>query len=135
VKQSANGSNQFLNNAFDQKTKVIEVARKKNKKTNVFIGGNGAGGFGNQTTATKESNAVLDKFCGEFVTKGYGPLMKSLKNEFRREAVRLEEDDKVVYFTIITFFSTWKRRKIELGYHPSGEGERAERGRGLCQQV
>ena len=69
----------------------------------------------NHTSSTKLCNKVLDDFCSRFVDRCYGPLMKSLKNEFRRESSRLQENDKVIYFQIISFFSCWWRRKIEMG--------------------
>jgi timeless len=35
--------------------------------------------------------------------------MKSLKNEFRRDSVRLEDGDRAIFFQIVTFFCKWWR--------------------------
>lgn len=56
-----------------------------------------------------ETNTAMTNFCTNFLKKAYGPLMKSLKNEFRRESSRLEVSDKLRYFNIVRFFSVWYR--------------------------
>lgn len=67
---------------------------------------------------TRRANKTLHNFCQRFVKDCYGPVMKSLKNEFRRDSVRLEESDKVVFFRLVWFFSQWwrlSRRTKTLG--------------------
>lgn len=59
--------------------------------------------------STKRANVTLHAFCQRFVEDCYGPFMKSLKNEFRRDSHRLEEADKVVFFRLVWFFSQWWR--------------------------
>jgi timeless len=59
----------------------------------------------------KQSTLTIHQFCSRFLveSKCYGPLMKSLKNEFRRDTVRLEDNDRIIYFQVITFLSRWWR--------------------------
>ena len=92
------------------------VARRRNKKTDAFIG---------QSMRSRSSSAALLRaqsgptairamrtlhtFCERFVRDCYGPVMKSLKNEFRRDSVRLEDNDRVVFFRIVWFFCQWWR--------------------------
>jgi len=54
---------------------------------------------------------ALHEFSAKFIVQGYKPLMKSLKNEFRRDSARLEAHDKIVFFRMIWFFSKWQRTK------------------------
>jgi Timeless protein C terminal region. len=49
------------------------------------------------------------------MTQCYGPVMKSLKNEFRRDSSRLEGEDKMVFFRLIWFFSQWWRVAVHEG--------------------
>jgi timeless len=57
----------------------------------------------------QKSAQVIHNFCQRFMETCYGPVMKSLKNEFRRDSVRLEDGDKVVFFRIAWFFCQWRR--------------------------
>lgn len=56
------------------------------------------------TQSSESSYASLGAFLTSFMSKCYGPLMKTLKDEFRRDSGRLEEGDKVVFFRLISFF-------------------------------
>lgn len=58
---------------------------------------------------TKHAYQALHEFSAKFMVQGYKPLMKSLKNEFRRDSARLEVQDKLVFFRMIWFFSKWQR--------------------------
>jgi len=51
----------------------------------------------------------LNKFVEAFLTSSFGPLVKSLKNEFRRETARVEGSDYVLYFKMVWFFLRWSR--------------------------
>eukprot|EP00536_Pseudo-nitzschia_multiseries_P016881 jgi/Psemu1/247811/estExt_Genewise1.C_12740002 len=59
--------------------------------------------------AAKRANRTLNEFCRRFVEDCYGPFMKSIKNEFRRDSQRLEEKDKIVFFKLVWFFAQWSR--------------------------
>lgn len=100
--------------------------RRRNKKMEPFIGNSKGGGSnsgrsvpanaddasgGNAAAGPAQIRAwkSLDNFCMRFVTDCYGPVMKSLKNEFRRDSVRLEEGDRAVFFRIVWFFCQWYR--------------------------
>ena len=94
-------------------------ARRKNRLAEPFIGSGksllahtrsemqhiGSGGG----PSAKRANHTLHEFCRRFLADCYGPFMKSIKNEFRRDSQRLEEKDKVVFFKLVWFFSQWSR--------------------------
>ena len=63
----------------------------------------------NSNPTSKRTYQALHAFCSKFISQGYKPLMKSLKHEFRRDSVRLEVQDKPVFFRIVWFFSKWQR--------------------------
>ena len=94
------------------------AARRKNKQTAAFTAD--ATGFKFSYLGTSltpiaiESFKALNSFSRSFVEKCYGPVMKSLKDEFRRDSNRLEANDKVVFFKIVWFFSVWQRTHLEL---------------------
>lgn len=93
--------------------------RKKNRKTEPFVGSGrtllshtraGHTQNANRGPPAIRAQKTLHRFCQVFLNKCYGPVMKSLKNEFRRDSVRLEgDDDKVVFFRIVWFFFQWFR--------------------------
>ena len=88
-----------------------KVARKNKRKNVVFktIKNPNAVLTSQFSLHTRAARIVLHEFCTGFLKKCYGPLMKSLKNEFRRDSSRLERDDKVNYFCLVRFFSEWHR--------------------------
>ncbi len=59
--------------------------------------------------ASQCAQRVLHSFCTKFISQCYGPVMKSLKDEFRRDSARLEEEDKLKFFRIVWFFCQWRR--------------------------
>ncbi|OEU07935.1 hypothetical protein FRACYDRAFT_197226 [Fragilariopsis cylindrus CCMP1102] len=91
-------------------------ARRKNRLAEPFIGSGktllahtrSPGGSGGGPAA-KRANRTLHEFCKRFLADCYGPFMKSIKNEFRRDSQRLEEKDKIVFFKLVWFFSQWSR--------------------------
>jgi timeless len=86
------------------------VAKRKNRKAEPFIGATTKhNALFVDGPSTKRAQVALNSFCHRFVEQCYGPVMKSLKNEFRRDSVRLEEGDKVVFFRIVWFFCQWWR--------------------------
>jgi len=93
-------------------------ARRKNRKAEPFVGAAGSLAFHTRSgasattdagTITHQAQRTLHRFCQSFVSRCYGPVMKSLKNEFRRDSVRLEEGDRVIFFRIVWFFLQWWR--------------------------
>lgn len=68
---------------------------------------------------THKSHLVLNKFCKSFLSDAFGPFAKSLKHEFRRDSVRLEEADVVLFFRICTFFFQWYRKNSDAQSNPT----------------
>ena len=64
--------------------------------------------------SAKRTNQTLHVFCKRFLADCYGPFMKSIKNEFRRDSHRLEEKDKIVFFKLVWFFSQFSRISSHL---------------------
>lgn len=101
-------------------TKVAEE-RRKSKKHQVFIGSGRAQAVHSRSgvsitsvmqdmgPSNHRANQVLHKFCKNFIDQCYGPVMKSLKNDFRRDSSRLEDGDLHIFFRIIWFFCQWWR--------------------------
>jgi len=97
-------------------------ARRKNKKAEVFVG-SGKATLLHSSASSKEvggqgasrAKAALHEFCSKFAKDCYGPLMKSLKDEFRRETAKLEDGDRSIFFRIIWFFHQWWRVGRERG--------------------
>lgn len=96
------------------------LQRRKSKQTEPFVGAKTKTSMNSENSdglspAARRAATTLHSFCKRFVATCYGPVMKSLKNEFRRDSVRLEEGDRVVWFQIVAFFSQWWRTSKELG--------------------
>lgn len=94
--------------------------RRRNKKAEVFVGSgkssalHSAGGSATLPRdvagpTSKRAKLALNSFCSKFVQDCYGPVMKSLKNEFRRDSNRLEDGDRTMFFRIVWFFHQWWR--------------------------
>ena len=96
-------------------------ARRRNRKAEVFVGSGkssslhsrpGASAASSREVAgpaSRRAKAALNRFCARFLEQCYGPVMKSLKNEFRRDSTRLEEGDRAIFFRIVWFFHQWWR--------------------------
>ena len=121
VVNRSDGKRQYMSATLVENGAAAQPAaqKRKNRKTDPFIG-SGRTHACHTRMSTEEGQTkaqrTLNTFCARFVKDCYGPLMKSLKNEFRRDSVRLEEGDKVVFFRIIWFFSQWWRvsgRKVQ----------------------
>lgn len=97
-------------------------AKRKTKKQQYFVGSGRSQAIHTRegvvnanptqlsgSLASRRSQRVLHDFCIRFMTQCYGPVMKSLKNEFRRDSSRLESDDKVIFLRLVCFFSQWWR--------------------------
>ena len=102
-------------------------AKRKTKKHQYFIGsGKPVSAYYARPEAVHSSatfagptslraQRALHSFCTKFLTQCYGPVMKSLKDEFRKESNRLEDEDKVIFFRIVWFFCQWRRVFVEEG--------------------
>jgi timeless len=105
----------------------LASTKKRSKNRTYFVGGSGRSTAihtrpGAARTASiqigpaaRKAQQVLHAFSIRFMEQCYGPVMKSLKNEFRRESSRLEGEDKVIFFRILWFFSQWWRTSCEEG--------------------
>lgn len=58
---------------------------------------------------TLQSLQVLSRLCESFLEGAYEPLIRSLKDEFRRDSSRLEGDDRILFFRITSFFLAFHR--------------------------
>ncbi len=96
-----------------------QPTRRRNKKAEVFVGSGKSSALHSGASATlpreiagptaKRAKLALNSFCTKFVQDCYGPVMKSLKNEFRRDSNRLEDGDRTMFFRIVWFFHQWWR--------------------------
>jgi len=120
--------------------------RRKNKKSAPFVGSGKSSSLHSRHGASLASSRemaspivqraklALNEFCREFVGQCYGPVMKSLKNEFRRDSNRLEEGDRFIFFRIVWFFHQWWRFADrsgddsfdDVGGGASGDGKNKE---------
>ena len=120
--QSSTGKKRIVstNRVFSTQNKTLEINTQKRRgiRQSTFIGSKSNANDQIQTMMSQNNcgsrlhvkfQNVLQKFSYEFLSKAYGPLTKSLKNEFRRESSRLEESDKLLYFRIVSFFSAFGR--------------------------
>ena len=105
VVQRSSGSRKVMSAGLMGQASAPRLAQKRTKEA--FVGAR------NKLTATgkavERSAQKLNGFCKRFMTTCYGPVMKSLKNEFRRDSVRLEDGDRIVFFRIAWFFCQWWR--------------------------
>lgn len=110
-------------------------AKRKTKKHQYFIGsGKPISAYYARTgthsstfytgPASLRAQLVLHRFCSKFLARCYGPVMKSLKDEFRRDSSRLEEEDKITFFRIVWFFCQWRRVAVEEAESNSGSKHR-----------
>lgn len=103
-----------------------KLHRKRNKKLEPYIGSSllSTNSSTIHTNIKKHSSLILKgtnfiikqrvqqvlcRFCIEFISICYGPVMKSLKNEFRRDSIRLEESDTSIFFNIVWFLKQFYR--------------------------
>ena len=144
---SSSGQNHNLANS------TAGPKKRKNRKSEPFVGSGrtllshtraGHTQNANRGPPAMRAQKTLHRFCQIFLDKCYGPVMKSLKNEFRRDSVRLEGDtDKVVFFRIVWFFFQWFRvsgfgktlQQSQTVVNEKGETIVVEGGSGLGQLI
>ena len=126
VVKKPDGKRQYMSAALMGSANQQEppaAKKRRNRKREAFVGASRTmashtRGVQAPTPTALRAQQTIHSFCQRFVADCYGPLMKSIKNEFRRDSVRLEEGDTVVFFRIVWFFSQWWRvcRKEGLGH-------------------
>ncbi len=141
MRRQAEGKRQFIaassivksgsSSGGSSQSRGLVQARRKNRLAEPFIGSGkslfahtryemqvvGSGG-----PSAKRANQTMHDFCKRFLADCYGPFMKSIKNEFRRDSQRLEEKDKVVFFKLVWFFSQWSRVSSSSSRRTAKEG-------------
>ena len=95
-------------------TQPAAVKTRKNRKAEPFVGMQRSLQYSSQPRGSssplqRKAHLVLHEFCQRLLTEAYGPLAKSLKNEFRRDSVRLEDNDRHLFFRILWFLSQFWR--------------------------
>jgi len=116
------GRRQYLSAALMESSNQHPlVKQRRNRKREAFVGSGRTmaahtRGVSAASPLVLRAQQTIHDFCEKFLADSYGPLMKSLKNEFRRESVRLEEGDRVIFFRLVWFFCQWWRvsRKTNL---------------------
>ena len=140
VVQNSDGDQKFVaatasNKSFQHgNSKLSEVElKRKTKKHQYFIGSakpdsayyTRSGEMQSSTTycgpSSQRAQCVLHNFCSKFLQQCYGPVMKTLKDEFRRDSNRLLDEDKVVFFRILWFFCQWWRVCLEDDHNMTKE--------------
>lgn len=121
--QTATGKQQYVSAARVGETRLAAsnvAAKRKHKRTDPFVGNRTSASSDHQQARSGPAQVkawdVLNRFCDRFFSDCYGAVMKSWKNEFRRDSVRLQQDDLVVLMRIVWFFMQWRHAKErELG--------------------
>lgn len=126
MKQQRDGRSHYVGASSKQPVQNrLTQAKRKNRKAEPFVGaGQSLMKYSQRAAtesgpATRRARQTLHGFCQRFVKDCYGPVMKSLKNEFRRDSGRLEDGDKAIFFRIIWFFYQWWR----FSSHPKSLGQ------------
>jgi timeless len=117
VVQKAGGRRQYVSATLmgqPNRADATQPRQRRNRKTEPFVGAASRSSThrhleGSRGPAATRAAQALHRFCVRFVETCYGPVMKSLKNEFRRDSVRLEDGDRVVFFQLAWFFCQWWR--------------------------
>ena len=92
-----------------------------NKRVAVFVGAlpSRHGSQTAPTPAARTACAALARFCHRFLSDCFAPWAKSLKNEFRRDSVRLEDGDRVVWLQLVAYWSEYWRATKPTKAHSS----------------
>ncbi|CAH0516231.1 unnamed protein product [Peronospora belbahrii] len=71
------------------------------------------GGKGRATEADERTMRVLQDICDSVIIKSYFQLMNSLKTEFRRGSTKLIATDRLQYFHLVWFLTSYHRLKVQ----------------------
>jgi timeless len=103
---------QYAQAAMGQTAATSAATTNTHKRTPIFVGATKSHSARHGVAATpaaRQAAAVVGRLAQRFLRDGYASFCKSLKNEFRRDSVRLEDGDRVVYLQLVTWFSqVWK---------------------------
>uniref|UniRef100_K3XC73 Timeless N-terminal domain-containing protein n=1 Tax=Globisporangium ultimum (strain ATCC 200006 / CBS 805.95 / DAOM BR144) TaxID=431595 RepID=K3XC73_GLOUD len=72
--------------------------------------------FGSRAKVTESDQStmsVLMEICDSLISKSYFQLTNSLKNEFRRGSSKLVSTDRLQYFHLVWFLTTYHRLKLQ----------------------
>ncbi|CEG42156.1 DNA topoisomerase I-interacting protein [Plasmopara halstedii] len=72
------------------------------------------GGKGRVTESDERTMRVLREICDSIVAKSYAQLTNSLKTEFRRGSNKLISTDRLQYFYLVWFLTTYHRLRIQM---------------------
>ncbi|KAL4154636.1 hypothetical protein PRNP1_006753 [Phytophthora ramorum] len=107
----------FSKTVYDQVPQAAKkpVSRRRGKKSaapvtdihEIF------GGKGRVTESDERTMKVLQEICDSIVAKSYFQLTTSLKTEFRRGSQKLISTDRLQYFHLVWFLTTYHRLKIQ----------------------
>ncbi|CAI5713195.1 unnamed protein product [Hyaloperonospora brassicae] len=108
----------FTKPASDQVPQVAKkpTSRRRGKKSaarvtdihEVFVAGKGK-----VTESDERTMRVLQDICDSIIAKSYFQLTNSLKTEFRRGSSKLIATDRLQYFHLVWFLTTYHRLKIQ----------------------
>ncbi|POM77288.1 Timeless domain containing hypothetical protein, partial [Phytophthora palmivora] len=71
------------------------------------------GGKGKVTEADERTMGVLQEICDSIIGNSYFQLTNSLKTEFRRGSNKLISTDRLQYFHLVWFLTTYHRLKVQ----------------------
>ncbi|KAL3674947.1 hypothetical protein V7S43_000871 [Phytophthora oleae] len=71
------------------------------------------GGKGRVTESDERTMSVLQEICDSIIGKSYFQLTTSLKTEFRRGSNKLISTDRLQYFHLVWFLTTYHRLKVQ----------------------
>ncbi|KAI9986194.1 hypothetical protein PInf_025113 [Phytophthora infestans] len=107
----------FSKTVHDQVPQVAKkpVSRRRGKKSatpvtdihEIF------GGKGKVTESDELTMNVLQEVCDSIIGKSYSQLTNSLKTEFRRGSNKLISTDRLQYFHLVWFLTTYHRLKVQ----------------------
>ncbi|KAE8985643.1 hypothetical protein PR003_g22934 [Phytophthora rubi] len=107
----------FSKTVYDQVPQAAKkpVSRRRGKKNaapvtdihEIF------GGKGKVTESDERTMRVLQEICDSIVSKSYFQLTNSLKTEFRRGSNKLISTDRLQYFHLVWFLTTYHRFKVQ----------------------
>ncbi|KAG6958600.1 hypothetical protein JG688_00010442 [Phytophthora aleatoria] len=107
----------FSKTVYDQVHQAAKkpVSRRRGKKSAAPVTDINEifGGKGKVTESDERTMSVLQEICDSIVGKSYFQLTNSLKTEFRRGSNKLISSDRLQYFHLVWFLTTYHRLKVQ----------------------
>uniref|UniRef100_M4BWM0 Timeless N-terminal domain-containing protein n=1 Tax=Hyaloperonospora arabidopsidis (strain Emoy2) TaxID=559515 RepID=M4BWM0_HYAAE len=107
----------FSKPTYDQVPQVAKkpTSRRRGKKSAAIAADihEVFGGKGKVTDSDERTMQVLQDICDSIIAKSYFQLTNSLKTEFRRGSSKLIATDRLQYFHLVWFLTTYHRLKIQ----------------------